>query len=183
VDAPAAAAAPPRFEPVAFGFRPWVRASCRKALAWGAAVLAALALCVWALGGSSGWAWDRALGSLLGYSLFFWASLAKIWWTAGRPAVTVAEEALFLQALWAFRPRRVPYARVLAAAPRPGTASLALLVERRGVARELYLNLAVVEAGGDLLARLGERLEAAGLAAAPGARSAWARPTSDRRSR
>jgi hypothetical protein len=160
-----------------------VRRGCRRALAWGLAVLAALALAVWWLRGPSGWAWDRAVGSLLGYSLLFWASLAKVWWTAGKPAVTVGEGALLYQPLWAFRPRRIPYGRVLAVAPRPGTAALRLLVERRGAPRELFLNLAVVEGGGDLLARLGERLEAAGLLPAAGAKATWARPTVDWRSR
>jgi hypothetical protein len=142
-------------------------------------ILAALAAAVWWLRGPSGWAWDRAVGSLLAYSLLFWASLAKIWWTAGKPAVVLADDALFYQPLWAFRAKRLPYARIVAAGPRAGTSSLGLLVERRGVAHELFLNLAVLEGGGELLARLGERLEAAGLVSLPDAKAAWARPTAD----
>jgi hypothetical protein len=162
--------------PAVFGFRPWVRRSCRRALVWGLAILAGLGLAVWSLESPTGWAWDRAVGALLGYSLLFWASLAKIWWTAGKAAVVVGPEALLYQPLWAFRPRRLPYNRILAAAPRPGTSSLRLVVERRGAVRELFLNLAVVEGGGDLLARLGERLAAAGLVPAGAARATWARP-------
>jgi hypothetical protein len=164
--------------PATFPFRPWVRRAAVKAMVWGVGAVAALALVLGWLRGPAGggWAWARAAGVLLGYGLLFLASLLKVWWTAGGAAVEVAGEAFSYRPLYAFRPRRLPYAAILACAPRPGTSALRLVVERRGVARELFLNLAVIDGGGRLLERLGERLEAAGLAPVPGAKAAWARP-------
>lgn len=170
--------------PAVFPFRPWVRRVAVRAMVWGVGVVVALALALgWLRGpvgggwrGGGGWAWGRASGVLLGYGLLFLASLLKVWWTAGGAAVEVAEETLSYRPLYAFRSRRLPYAAVLACGPRPGTSALRLVVERRGVARELFLNLAVIDGGGRLLERLGERLEEAGLAPVLGAKAAWARP-------
>jgi hypothetical protein len=176
--------------PATFPFRPWVRRAAVKAMVWGVGAVAVLALVLgwmrgpsggagWGgggWGGGGGWAWGRASGVLLGYGVLFLGSLLKVWWTAGGAAVEVAEDAFSYRPLYAFRPRRLPYAAVLSCAPRPGTSALRLVVERRGVARELFLNLAVIDGGGRLLERLGERLEAAGLVPMPGAKAAWARP-------
>lgn len=143
---------------------------------WGIAVAALLGVVVWWMRGPQGWAWDRAFGSLFGYTLLFWLSLAKIWWTAGKPAVTVSAEAVSYQGLHAFRPKRVPLASVLACGPRAGTQSLRLLVERKGVARELFLNLGVIAKRHRFIAALGRRLEQEGLQPVAGARNTWARP-------
>jgi hypothetical protein len=161
---------------VSFPFRPWVRSTSRRALLWGIAVVLAIGGAVLLLGAGEREAWGRAFGVLLAYSLLFWASLVKIWWTAGRPAVALDEEGLAYQPLYTFRPRRVPFARVLACNPRAGTEALRFVVERRGVARELFLNLAVVKGQHRFLELLGERLEAAGLARVPGRENAWRRP-------
>src|SRR6185295_12596150 len=77
----------PRMAAVTFPFRPWVRSTCRRALLWGVAVVVAIGGIMLALGSGDREAWGRAFGVLLGYSLLFWVSLVKIWWTAGRPAV------------------------------------------------------------------------------------------------
>jgi hypothetical protein len=162
---------------VAFPFRPWVRAACRKALVYGLAVVAAVAVAAWLLRDPTSGTAGRALQVLLGYFALFWASLIKIWWTAGGPAVVVDERELRYQPLHAFRPRRVPFAAVQAAGPRPGTESLRfVVVGRGGLARELFLNLGVVRGRNELLDALGAALAAAGLEPVPGARHAWRRP-------
>jgi hypothetical protein len=120
--------------------------------------------------------WGRAFGVLLAYSLLFWVTLIKIWWTAGRPAVLLDEDSFSYQPLHTFRPRRVPFARVLACNPRPGTEALRFVVEKNDVARELFLNLAVVKGQHRFLDLLGERLVAAGLAPVAGRPHAWRRP-------
>ena len=79
---------------VSFPFRPWVRSTSRRALLWGIAVVLAIGGAVLLLSGSERAAWGRAFGVLLAYSLLFWASLVKIWWTAGRPAVALDEDGL-----------------------------------------------------------------------------------------
>ena len=71
----------------AFPFRPWVRSTSRRAMLWGVGVVAGIGAASWWLYGGESRAWGRAFGVLLAYSLLFWASLLKIWWTAGRPAV------------------------------------------------------------------------------------------------
>ncbi|HEV8582679.1 MAG TPA: hypothetical protein VGX68_26730 [Thermoanaerobaculia bacterium] len=159
-----------------FPFRPWVRSTSRRALLWGIAVVVAIGGIVLALGSGERAAWGRAFGVLLAYSLLFWVSLIKIWWTAGRPAVSLDDEAISYQPLHTFRPRRVAFARVLACNPRAGTEALRFVVERNGVARELFLNLAVVKGQHRFLDLLGERLEAAGLERIPGRQNAWRRP-------
>ncbi|HEX9942983.1 MAG TPA: hypothetical protein VGG03_13270 [Thermoanaerobaculia bacterium] len=159
-----------------FPFRPWVRSTSRRALLWGVAVVAVIGGIVLALGSGERAAWGRAFGVLFAYSLLFWASLIKIWWTAGQPAVSLDGEALSYQPLHTFRPRRVPFARVLACNPRPGTEALRFVVEKNGMARELFLNLAVVKGQHRFLDLLGERLEAAGLESVPGRENSWRRP-------
>lgn len=169
--------------PVAFEFRPWVRSTCRRAMLWGLGVLAVLVGVVWLLRDPSEGVFGKAFTVLLGYGVLFWASLLKIWWTAGRPAVLVEDRGLAYQPLHAFRPRRVAFDRVLFCGPRPGSQSLRLVVEKGQRGRELFLNLAVVRSGHELLDVLGERLEAAGLV--PEGKS-WVRPhalTSDSRIR
>lgn len=161
---------------VSFPFHPWVRRACRRALVLGLGVVALLALVSWLLRDPRGETWGRAFGVLLAYSLLFWASLAKVWWTAGRPAVSLEPDALAYRSLLALRPRRVPYALILAAGPKPGTHSYRLVVERRGVARELFLNLAVLLGRRPFLTHLGQALEAAGLAPVPPHRDTWRRP-------
>lgn len=162
--------------PASFPFRPWVRSTSRRALLWGVGVVAAIGGTVLLLGTGERGAWGRAFAVLLAYSLLFWVSLVKIWWTAGRPAVTLDDEAFAYQPLHTFRPRRVPFARVLSCAPRPGTEALRFVVERNGVARELFLNLAVVKGQHRFLDLLGEKLEAAGLVKAAGQERVWRRP-------
>ncbi len=161
-----------------FPFRPWVRSTCRKAMVWGMGVILVLAVVVGYFQSTEGqvWAWSRAFGVLLAYSALFWASLLKIYWTAGRPAVVLTGEALAYQPLHLFRPRRVPYERVLAANPRPATESFRLVVAEPRRLRELFLNLAVVQGKHAFLEQLGEQLEASGLERLPGQEHAWRRP-------
>ena len=166
----------PRMSPVSFPFRPWVRSTSRRALLWGVAVVVVIGGTVFALSSGEREAWGRAFGVLLGYSLLFWVSLIKIWWTAGRPVVTLDDESFAYQPLHTFKPRRVSFARILACNPRQGTESLRFVVEKKGVARELFLNLAVVKGQHRFLDLLGERLEAAGLVKVTGRENAWRRP-------
>jgi hypothetical protein len=159
-----------------FRFRPWVRSTSRRALLWGVAVVVVIGAAVLFLRSGDRESWGRAFGVLLAYSLLFWVSLIKIWWTAGKPAVLLDDDAFAYQPLHTFRPRRVPFARVLACNPRPGTEALRFVVEKNGVGRELFLNLAVVKGQHRFLDLLGERLEAAGLAPVPGRQTSWCRP-------
>jgi hypothetical protein len=126
-------------------------------------VLAALAAVAWLLRDPSEGVFGKAFAVLTGYALLFWASLWKIWWTAGKPAIEIDDEALYYRPLQYFAPRRVRFDRVVACGPRPGTESLRLVVDERGRERELFLNLAVVRDKHRLLELLGERLERAGL--------------------
>jgi hypothetical protein len=161
---------------VAFAFRPWVRSTSRKAMLWGLALVVAVAAVLVLLEGGERRTWVRAFGVLLGYSVLFWLTLAKIWWTAGRTAVAVGPGAVLYQPLHTWTLRRIELALVLAVDPRPGTEALRFVVARRGVARELFLNLAVVQGRNELLELLGERLVASGLAAVPGRTHSWRRP-------
>lgn len=160
--------------PAVFPFRPWVRSTCRKAMLWGMCVIVLLGGVAWALRDPSEGVFGKAFTVLLGYTLLFWASLLKIWWTAGKPAIAIDDGALAYQPLQYFSPRRIRFDRVLACGPRPGTESFRFIVEERGRERELFLNLAVVRDKHVLLEALGERLEAAGLERR-GAES-WERP-------
>lgn len=161
----------------AFPFRPWVRSVCRRALAWGIGVVLALGLFAWWLHTPGGAPLGRAFGALLGYSLLFWVTLAKIWWTAGRPAVLVDETSLGYQPLHTFKPRRVEFERLLACGKRAGTSSLRV-VHRAGShrAKELFVNLGVIEGRSRFFEVLGKRLEVAGLEPVPGVPHAWKRP-------
>ena len=145
-------------------------------MVWGVGAVLALGAVVWWLREGERGAWGRAFLVLLGYGLLFWATLLKIWWTAGRSAVEIGEEALAFQPLHTFKPRRIPYKDVLACAPRPGTEALRLVVARGDRARELFLNLAVVRGQHRFIELLGERLEASGLQPVPGRERTWRRP-------
>ncbi|HVR28534.1 MAG TPA: hypothetical protein VMS86_03275 [Thermoanaerobaculia bacterium] len=156
-----------------FAFRPWVRSTCVKAMVWGMGVLGLLAAVAWLLRDPSEGVFGKAFTVLLGYALLFWASLWKIWWTAGRPAIEIDAETLAYRPLQYFSPRRVRFDGVLACGPRPGTESLRLVVDQSGRERELFLNLAVVKDKHRLLEVVGERLERAGLRRDD---AGWARP-------
>jgi hypothetical protein len=143
---------------------------------WGVGAVVVLTGVVWLLSGGERDAWGRAFGVLLAYGLLFLLTLLKIWWTAGRPAVAIDDDALLYQPLHTFRPRRVPFARVLSCAPRPGTEALRFVLERGGRAREFFLNLAIVRGQHRLLELLGERLATAGLQPVPGRERSWRRP-------
>ena len=159
-------------------FRPWVRSTCRRAMIWGVGVVAILGLVAWLFRTPGSAPLGRAFGVLAGYGSLFWLTLLKVWWTAGLPAVRVDDQALAYQPLHTFRPRKVPWDRILASAPRVGTQSLRLVVRKpRGDgARELFLNLAVIRGQHRLLDQLDERLAANGLLAIPGREHAWRRP-------
>lgn len=161
---------------ISFPFRPWVRSTSRRALVWGVAVVIVVGAGVFFLRSGDRESWGRAFGVLLAYSLLFWVTLIKIWWTAGKPAVLLEEDAFLYQPLHTFKPRRVPFARVLACNPRPGTEALRFVVEKNQVGRELFLNLAVVKGQHRFLDLLGERLEASGLAPLAGRPHSWCRP-------
>jgi hypothetical protein len=159
-----------------FPFRPWVRSTCVKAMIWGVGAVALFGLVAWWLREPGAAPLARAFGVLVFYGALFLASLLKIWWTAGRPAVVLDDEGLAYQPLHLFRPRRIRWDGILAAAPKPGTRSYRLAFEKRpGLGREFFLNLAVVADSHALVAELGSRLAAAGLEASetPGA---WRRP-------
>jgi hypothetical protein len=143
---------------------------------WGVGVVAAIGLASWWLYGGESRAWGRAFGVLLAYSLLFWASLLKIWWTAGRPAVLLEPGGFAWQPLHTFRPRRIPFSRVLACNPRPGTEALRFVVEEGSTARELFLNLAVIKGQHRFVELLEEGLRTAGLEPVPGREHAWRRP-------
>ena len=150
---------------VSFPFRPWVRSTSRRALLWGVAVVVLIGAVVFFLRSGERESWGRAFGVLLAYSLLFWVTLIKIWWTAGKPAIAIDGETLAYQPLQYFRPRRIRFDRVAWCGPRPGTESYRFVVEdtERDRERELFLNLAVVRDKHTLLEVLGERLERAGL--------------------
>ena len=77
----------------------------------------------------------------------------------------------------AFRRRAVSFDRILACAPRQDTHSLRVIHEwSRDRARELFLNLAVIDGRHELLDRLGERLLEAGLEPVKERAHAWCRP-------
>lgn len=159
-----------------FPFRPWVRSTCRKAMIWGIGVLAVFGGVAFALRdpdeGFIGW----AFAVLSAYGLLFWATLLKIWWTAGSPAMVVDEQGLAWQPLHTFRPKRIPWSKILAAGPRPGTDSLRVVIEGLRRDKELFLNLAVVQGQHRFRERLDEQLEREGLTRAG---EGWRRPGID----
>ena len=161
----------------AFAFRPWVRRSCRKAILWGLGVVALLGGVAWLFESPGSEPLGRAFGVLLFYSILFWLTLLKIWWTAGKPAVVVGSNFLSYQPLHTFRMRRIPYTRMLSCVPRKQTESLRIVHEKRpGQGREFFLNLAVVDGRHAFLDLLGERLESAGLQPIPNEPDSWSRP-------
>ena len=163
--------------PSRYPFRPWVRSTCRRAMIWGVGVVALLGLVAWLLRTPGSAPLGRAFGVLTAYGLLFWATLLKVWWTAGQPAVEVDHTALAYQPLHTFRPRRIAWQRILASGPRPGTQSLRLVVlKSSGAARELFLNLAVIRGQHRLLDELDSRLEVAGLERVAGREHVWERP-------
>lgn len=168
-------------EALSFPFRPWVRNTARRALWWGGAGLAAFVAVAWTLRGPDTAAFARALQVLAAYALLFWASLLKIEWTARRPAAVLDGEGLSFQPLHTFRPRRLRWAEVQSCGQKPATESLRLVVERGGQARELFLNLGLIDRRHEFLDALGEALVAAGLERLPGSglefqRSGWSEP-------
>jgi hypothetical protein len=134
-----------------------------RAMVWGVGVLVMLAAVVWVFRDPDSGMTGKAFTVLLSYAALFWATLFKIWWTAGRPAVLVGESALGHQPLHTFSPRQIAYDRIVACGPREGTESQRFVVAGPRRSKEFFLNLAVVKGKHDLLARLGERLEQAGL--------------------
>ena len=140
-------------------------------------IVAALAAASALLADPADFTWRRALQVLAGYGLLFLATLAKIWWTAGKPAAVVEPEALLWQPLHRFRPLRAPFADLLAAGPRPGTESLRLVLGPHH--RERFVNLGLIDRRNEFLELLGERLRAAGLEPSPGVRHGFRRPGFD----
>jgi hypothetical protein len=119
---------------------------------------------------------ERAFGVLVFYIALFLVSLLKVWWTARRPAVVVETDRLGYQPLHRFSAVRVPFERILFCGPREATHSLRVVHEQRaGRARELYLNLAVIDGRNELIDLLGSRLEEAGLEPVPGRAHTWRR--------
>jgi hypothetical protein len=166
----------PRQDPgviAAFEFRPWVRSTCVKAMVWGMGVLALLAGVAWFLRDPDSGVFGKAFSVLLGYTLLFWASLLKIWWSAGKSAIEIDRDTLAYRPLQYFSPRRLRFDRVLACGPRPGTESFRFVLDGKRRERELFLNLAVVKDKHRLVELLGERLERAGLERSG---DGWARP-------
>ena len=129
----------------AFSFRPWVRRSCRRAGLWATGTVLLLVVAVVWQGGLSGAPLARALGVLAGYGLLFLASLAKIWWTAGGPSAGWDKDGVWFQALHKWRPTRLAWESILAGRKRSETSSYRLVEQRRGEARERFLNLAVIQ--------------------------------------
>jgi len=164
-------------EAVRFAFRPWVRRSCRRAFLGGFAIIAALAAASALVADPADFTWRRAMQVLAGYVALFLATLAKIWWTAGKPAAVVEKDALFWQPLHRFRPLRAGFADLVAVGPRPGTESLRLVLEPGQ--RERFLNLGLIDRRNEFLELIGERLRRAGLEALPGVRHAFRRPGFD----
>ena len=157
-----------------FPFRPWVRSSCRKAMTWGLGVVALLALVSWFFRTPGSFHLGRAFGVLLAYSLLFWVSLAKIWWTAGKPAVQLGPGWLAYQSVLYFRPTRIPLDRCVFCGPREGTQSQRIVYrEPSGRPRELFLNLGIVKGRAAFLRQLGAQLEAAGLSPRLGRKHTW----------
>ena len=159
--------------PVAFPFRPWVRSTCRNAMLWGMGVILLLGAIAWWLRDPSDGFFGKAFTVLLGYTVLFWASLLKIWWTAGKPAILIDADSLAYQPLQYFKPKRLRFERVIACGPRPGTESFRFVIEDRGRERELFLNLAVVTDKHRLLDLVAVRLAAVGLERAG---EGWSRP-------
>ena len=160
-----------------YGFRPWVRNTCRKAMVWGVGLVTLLGVVTWWLKTPGSAPLGRAFGVLALYAALFWLTLLKVWWTAGGPAVILDSIRLGYQPLHTFRLKTIAFDKVQHCAPRAGTQSLRLVHETApGKAREFFLNLAVIDGRNEFLDALGERLSDAGLVAFPGKRNTWIRP-------
>jgi hypothetical protein len=143
---------------------------------WGVGVVAVLGIAAWVLRTPNSAPVGRAFGALVFYGLLFMLTLAKIWWTAGGPAVLLEPGRLGYQPLHTFRPRRIDIGAILACAPKAGTHSLRVVHRQGDRARELFLNLGVITGRHELLERLGARLEEAGLRPVAGAADSWSHP-------
>lgn len=170
---------PPADDLVTFGFRPWVRSTCRTAMIWGVGVLVLFGGVAWYMRAPDDGFFGRAFAVLAGYTLLFQVSLLKIWWTAGEPAMLLDDATLGYQPLHTFRPKRIPFSRVLATSPRLGTQSLRVIVEGKRRDRELFLNLAVVQGRHQLTDELGLRLQRSGLEPVGDDGLSWKRPDFD----
>ncbi|MCZ6506767.1 MAG: hypothetical protein O7A98_06340 [Acidobacteria bacterium] len=160
-----------------YPFRPWVRSTCRSALLWGLGVVAILGGITYVLQQPGSVPAARAFGVLMFYGSLFWVTLAKVWWTAGGAAVSLADGFLAYQPLHTFSPRRIALEAILSCAPRPGTQALRLVHRgKRGKEREFFLNLGVVDGRNEFLDRLGTELENRGLRAVAEQRNAWRHP-------
>lgn len=145
-------------------------------MVWGVGVVALLGAVTWLFRTPGTAPLGRAFGVLVMYGLLFWLTLLKIWWTAGKPAVVLEPEQLLYQPLHTFRLRPVVYRDVLWCGPRRGTESLRFVIEwKPGTARELYLNLGVIDGRHEFLDRLGAGLMAAGLEPVEGDKDTWRR--------
>lgn len=145
---------------------------------WGVGVLAILGGVTWLFQQPQNRPLGRAFGVLLLYALLFFATLAKIWWTASRsPAVLLGPETLAYQSLHGFRPKSFPIEQVVSCGMRSGTESLRFVrVKPSGRALEFFLNLAVIDGRNEFLHRLGQRLEAEGLERVADRPKRWIRP-------
>ncbi len=115
----------------------------------------------------------RALGVLGAYGLVFLASLAKIWWTAGKPAAGWDEDGLWFQALHKFAPSRVPWSQVVAAGRKQDTRAYRLVEKKGDGARERFLNLAVIRQHHQFVEGLEQKFADLGFETSE---SGWARP-------
>jgi len=159
-----------------YPFRAWVRNTCRRAMVWGFGALALFGGVAWLLRDPSSGPLGRAFGVLLLYGVLFMATLLKIWYTAGGPAVSLDEDRLSYQPLHTFGTRSIELQSVLAVKPRGDTQSLGITFEyRKGRAREFFLNLAVVDGRHAFLTDLSRVLEGRGLRRIEGSRNTWSR--------
>ena len=143
---------------------------------WGIGVIGILGFVAWLYRDPGSAPLSRAFGVLTGYGLLFWLTLLKVWWTGGGAAVVLDDEKLAYQPLHTFSQKSIPWNKVLFCGPRPGTQSLRLVHENeRGVGRDFFLNLAVIDGRNEFLDAVGQQLQAAGLVAVGGQRHTWQR--------
>lgn len=161
---------------VTFGFRPWVRSTCRTAMIFGVGILVLFGGVAWYMRAPDDGFFGRAFAVLAAYTLLFQVSLMKIWWTAGQPAMLLDDTTLGYQPLHTFRPKRIALNRILATSPREGTQSLRVVVEGTRRDRELFLNLAVVKDRHRLTDELTRRLQTQGLTQVGTDALTWSHP-------